>query len=133
MLYTEYDKLEAYTQQSLNNHSTIAQHLLNVQVVDMLNMLYTEYDKLEAYTQHSLNNHSTIAQHLLYAQVVVMLNMLYTEYDKLEEANRYGIYKVETIGDAYMCATGVPDRGNASLNAISLAKFALKMVEVWYC
>ena len=65
-------------------------------------------------------------------QVVDMLNSLYTLYDTLEEFQLYGIYKVETIGDAYMCAAGVPYSSDAEQNAISISKFALKMIEVIY-
>ena len=63
-------------------------------------------------------------------QVVDILNSLYTLYDTLEEARLYGIYKVQTIGDAYMCAAGVPYSGDAAENALFMCKFALKMLEV---
>ena len=59
-----------------------------------------------------------------------MLNSLYTLYDTLDEAEIYGIYKVQTIGDAYMCAAGVPYSGDSADNAIAVCKFALKMIEV---
>ena len=63
-------------------------------------------------------------------QVVDMLNSLYTIYDTLEEAQIYRIYKVQTIGDAYMCAGGVPYSGDAAEDAIAVCKFAIKMIEV---
>eukprot|EP00959_Pyramimonas_sp_CCMP1952_P266892 5579786-Pyramimonas_sp.AAC.1 len=59
-----------------------------------------------------------------------MLNSLFTLYDTLEEAQLYRIYKVQTIGDAYMCAGGVPHLRDAAENAISVCKFALKVLEV---
>ena len=59
-----------------------------------------------------------------------MLNSLYTIYDTLEEGWKYRIYKVQTIGDAYMCAAGVPEAGDPQDNAIAMCKFALKMIEV---
>lgn len=34
------------------------------------------------------------------------LNIIYSEYDKLTE--KYGIYKIETVGDAYMAVSGYP-------------------------
>jgi ubiquitin carboxyl-terminal hydrolase 48 len=39
------------------------------------------------------------------AQVMIMLNKLFSIFDLASE--RHNIYKVETIGDAYMCAAGL--------------------------
>ena len=60
-------------------------------------------------------------------QVMKMLNELYTEMDKLVE--KHQVYKVETIGDAYMVVGGAPDRVPAPLAAERVAMFALDATE----
>ncbi len=56
-------------------------------------------------------------------EIVAMLNSMYTMFDDL--AQNYDVYKVATIGDAYMVASGVPirngDRHATEICAMSLA------------
>ncbi|KAJ7341504.1 hypothetical protein JRQ81_005683 [Phrynocephalus forsythii] len=56
-------------------------------------------------------------------QIVNMLNSMYSRFDRL--TNIHGVYKVETIGDAYMVVGGVPIPMTS--HAERVANFALGM------
>ena len=46
-------------------------------------------------------------------EVVSVLNEMYTKFDKCLET--HNCYKVETIGDAYMLVSGLPERKSSYL------------------
>lgn len=84
---------------------------------DSVTVLFTDF---EGFTK--------IASSLSPTQVVNELNDCFLKFDEIAE--KYNLEKIKTIGDAYMCAGGLPVRNKTHpLDAISAAKEMLAFVE----
>ncbi|XP_005379051.1 PREDICTED: heat-stable enterotoxin receptor isoform X1 [Chinchilla lanigera] len=68
---------------------------------------------------------TTICKYSTPMEVVDMLNDLYKSFDQI--VDHHDVYKVETIGDAYVVASGLPMR-NGNRHAIDISKMALDIL-----
>merc|ERR1711971_382939 len=68
---------------------------------------------------------TVICSHLKPLQLVQLLNNMYTLFDFLSDQN--AVYKVETIGDAYLIVAGCPNK--AANHAIKICDMAFDMMD----
>jgi atrial natriuretic peptide receptor B len=70
---------------------------------------------------------TAIASQATPMEIVNLLNQLYIVFDNT--TSNYDVYKVETIGDAYMVVSGLPD-ANGKKHATHIARMGLDLIEV---
>uniref|UniRef100_A0A8C8RA75 Guanylate cyclase n=1 Tax=Pelusios castaneus TaxID=367368 RepID=A0A8C8RA75_9SAUR len=68
---------------------------------------------------------TTLCQYSTPMEVVDMLNDIYKNFDHI--LDNHDVYKVETIGDAYMVVSGLPKR-NGNRHAVDISKMALDIL-----
>ncbi|XP_036038368.1 heat-stable enterotoxin receptor isoform X1 [Onychomys torridus] len=68
---------------------------------------------------------TTICKYSTPMEVVDMLNDIYKSFDQI--VDHHDVYKVETIGDAYVVASGLPMR-NGNRHAVDISKMALDIL-----
>ncbi|XP_051898816.1 guanylyl cyclase C-like [Pristis pectinata] len=68
---------------------------------------------------------TTICKFSTPMEVVDMLNDMYKNFDQI--LDNHDVYKVETIGDAYMVASGLPKR-NGNRHAVDITRMALDIL-----
>ncbi|GAA6084160.1 guanylyl cyclase C isoform X1 [Tachysurus ichikawai] len=69
---------------------------------------------------------TTLCHYSTPMEVVDMLNDMYKNFDSILDS--HDVYKVETIGDAYMVASGLPRR-NGNRHAVDICLMALDILE----
>jgi len=79
---------------------------------DMVTVLFTDF-----------KNFTQAAEHLSAEELVSEINYCYSEFDRI--ISNHGIEKIKTIGDAYMCAGGLPV--NNTTHAFDVVQAGLEM------
>ena len=79
---------------------------------DMVSVLFTDF-----------KGFTTIAEKLTPQQLVEELNQCFMEFDKIIDRNN--LEKIKTIGDAYMCAGGIPVANET--NPVDIVKAGLEI------
>ncbi|XP_021340704.1 atrial natriuretic peptide receptor 2-like [Mizuhopecten yessoensis] len=69
---------------------------------------------------------ASLCSELTALQVIDILNEVYTLFDNT--IDKYNVYKVETIGDAYMVASGLPIR-NGTQHVTEICRMALDLLD----
>ncbi|XP_038156958.1 heat-stable enterotoxin receptor [Cyprinodon tularosa] len=82
------------------------------------------YDEVTIYFS-DIVGFTTLCQYSTPMEVVDMLNDIYKGFDSI--VDNHDVYKVETIGDAYMVASGLPRR-NGNMHAVDICRMALDIL-----
>uniref|UniRef100_A0AAV2LTS8 Guanylate cyclase n=1 Tax=Knipowitschia caucasica TaxID=637954 RepID=A0AAV2LTS8_KNICA len=82
------------------------------------------YDEVTIYFS-DIVGFTTLCQYSTPMEVVDMLNHIYKSFDRI--VDHHDVYKVETIGDAYMVASGLPKR-NGNRHAVDICHMALDIL-----
>ncbi|MCU0391915.1 MAG: hypothetical protein MUE81_12415 [Thermoflexibacter sp.] len=79
---------------------------------EMVTVLFTDF-----------KGFTSIAEQMTPEEIIRELNMIFSEFDRI--CKEYRLEKIKTIGDAYMCAGGIPEPN--STNPIDAVNAALEM------
>jgi class 3 adenylate cyclase len=116
-------------EQELNNSDALLQRMMPKEVLDQLKNGQApnaeEYDSVTVFFS-DITNFTVISSQTSTQQMLATLNKLWQEYDAV--ARKWGMYKVETIGDAYLGVIGCPERRPD--HAIRAVEFAIDIMEM---
>ncbi|KAJ3351677.1 hypothetical protein GGF32_004106 [Allomyces javanicus] len=113
----------------VNNCDAILEKMMPASVLEQIkNGEATEAQEYESVTVFfsDITNFTVISSRTSTKDMMKTLNMLWLEYDAI--AKKWGIYKVETIGDAYLGVAGAPDR--VPDHAERAVNFALDIIDM---
>jgi len=106
-------------------HSSVLKSMLPENAIKHLQTetsLFAEQFEFVTILFADIVDYTLLASMITPIQVVSLLDELYITFDML--AKKHGVYKVETIGDSYMCSTGCPVAEDAHIAAKRMINFA---------
>lgn len=84
---------------------------------DLVTVLFTDFVEF-----------SKLAEHMEPEQLVRSIDFYFKGFDEI--ITKYGLEKIKTIGDSYMCASGLPTPNkNHAINMVKAAKEMIELVE----
>ncbi|KAI8926068.1 nucleotide cyclase [Entophlyctis helioformis] len=98
-------------EQELSSTDKLLQRMMPAEVIDQIKSgRATEAQEYESVTVFfsDITNFTVLSSQTSTKDMLATLNALWIEYDAI--AKRWGVYKVETIGDAYLGVVGCPER-----------------------
>ena len=109
---------------------TLLYQMLPLQVAEQLksgqNVTAEQFESVTVFFSDVVN-FTQICAKISPMEVTKLLNRLYGIFD--DHIDKYDVYKVETIGDAYMVVSGLPER-NGHTHVTEIALMALHLVEL---
>eukprot|EP00980_Cylindrotheca_fusiformis_P005908 scaffold1245_cov109-Cylindrotheca_fusiformis.AAC.3 len=122
------DKLSKDLKSEQKLSTTLLYNMLPRKVADDLRMGKTvepEFHENVTLFFSDIEGFTNLCQQVRPWDVIDMVNQLYSVMDSL--VDRFDLYKVETVGDSYMCCSGMPEPDEH--HAEKIANFALAVVE----
>jgi class 3 adenylate cyclase len=113
----------------LNNSDALLQRMMPPEVIEQIKAgKATEAEEYACVTVFfsDITNFTVLSSQTSTKDMLATLNLLWLEYDKI--AKKWGMYKVETIGDAYLGVIGCPER--TPDHAEKGVQFAIDIIEM---
>lgn len=106
----------------------LANMLPSAQYTEALMMQSTVVDELAEVTllYSDMVGFTTLGARLKPGDICVLLNKIYSAFDR--HLDQFGVYKMDTVGDAFIVIGGLPTHKSAKHHAAAVTAFAIEML-----